>query len=94
MARDVIVPKAEEMILHDEELMVLAELAVEERYMIVLKRVARTFADNMAKASFRLKAEDPNFAIKHTRYFEQAVGMKILIDLIEGSRKKVDEKER
>jgi hypothetical protein len=84
------VPLSEEILTQEDEILVLAELSRDEKYMSVLKRVARRFADNLSKSAFRLKAESPNFAILHTRYFEQAVGMQFLISLIEKAAKKVD----
>ena len=87
------IPLPQEVILPDEELFVLAEIAKNESYMVVLKRLARAYSDNMAKAAFRLKAEDPHMAIKHTRYFEQAVGMNLLIRIITESVAKLEKRE-
>lgn len=87
-----IIPKPTELVFPDEELSVLAEIAQNEKYMVVLKRVARAYSDNMAKAAFRLKAEDPQMAIKHTRYFEQAVGMQLLVNLIKEAAQRLDKR--
>jgi hypothetical protein len=72
-----------------DELEVLAELSGTV-YFQVLKRVARRYAENLKNLSFSLREEDPQFAIKHTRYVEQAVGMQLLIKAINDAKKEVE----
>jgi len=71
-----------------EELEVLSELRDSVQF-DVLKRVARRYAENLKSLSFTLREEDPHFAIKHTRYVEQAVGMNLLIKMVEDARKQI-----
>lgn len=58
-------------------------------YFKVLKRVARRYTEQMKNKSFTLKEEDPNFAVRHTRFVEQAVGMNLMIKIIEGAGKEL-----
>ena len=67
------------------ELELLAQLSDTE-YFVVLKRLVRRYVENMKSLSFSLREEDPQFAIKHTRYVEQAVGMEMLIKAIADAR--------
>lgn len=71
-----------------EELEVLARFAESIEFQ-VLKRVARRYTENLKTQSFTLREEDPQFAIKHTRYVEQAVGMGLLIKAVEAARKEL-----
>jgi hypothetical protein len=71
-----------------EELEVLAKFADSIEFQ-VLKRVARRYTENLKTQSFTLREEDPQFAIKHTRYVEQAVGMGLLIKAVEAAQKEL-----
>lgn len=71
-----------------EELQVLAELAGMVHF-TVLKRVARRYTENLKTQSFTLREEDPNFAVKHARYVEQAVGMNLLLKVIAGAEREL-----
>jgi len=86
--QDDILPTPGEVKTPMEELEVLAELRESVQFQ-VLKRVARRYAENLKSLSFTLREEDPHFAIKHTRYVEQAVGMNLLIKIIENARKEI-----
>lgn len=76
-----------------EELEVLSRFRESVEFQ-VLKRVARRYAENLKSLSFTLREEDPHFAIKHTRYVEQAVGMNLLIKMVEDARKEIAELEK
>lgn len=71
-----------------EELEVLAKFADSIEFQ-VLKRVARRYTENLKTQSFTLREEDPQFAIKHTRHVEQAVGMGLLIKAVEAAKKEL-----
>lgn len=71
-----------------EELEVLARFADSIEFQ-VLKRVARRYTENLKTQSFTLREEDLQFAIKHTRYVEQAVGMGLLIKVVEAAQKEL-----
>lgn len=90
--KDDILPTPEDVITPAEELEVLAELKATV-YFTVLKRVARRYVENLKNKSFTLASEDPNLAIKHTRHVEQAVGMQLLIRIIEGASRELAQKE-
>lgn len=83
--RSDILPMPEKIKTPHEELQVLAEMS-NSQYLIVLKRVARRYTENLKTQSFTLREEDPHFAVKHARYVEQAVGMNLLIKIIEGAQ--------
>ena len=91
--RDSILPLPEKIRTPVEELEVLAELEGTV-YFQVLKRVARRYTENLKTQSFTLNASDPNFALKHTRFMEQAVGMNLLIKAIEIARKQLNEEDK
>ena len=76
-----IMPLPEKIKTPREELEAMAQLA-DTVYFKVLKRVARRYVENLKNQSFTLREEDKDFAIKHTRYVEQAVGMQLLIKII------------
>jgi hypothetical protein len=86
--RDDILPSPEEVKTPMDELEVLAEFS-DSVYFQVLKRVARRYVENLKNQSFTLREEDPQFAIKHTRYVEQAVGMQLLIKIITEAKKEM-----
>ena len=87
--KDEILPSPEKVRTPLEELQVLSELS-NTVYFQVLKRVARRFAENLKNMSFTLREEDPQFAIKHTRYVEQAVGMNLLLKAISDAKKEIE----
>lgn len=89
MADEKVIKQPEAIKLPIEELRVLAELADSQTF-IVLKRLARRYTDNLKSLSFTLREEDPHFAIRHTRYVEQAVGMSLLIKAIEEAKKQLN----
>lgn len=74
------------------ELQLMANF-VDKQEFLILKRWARRYAEQMKNKSFTLREEDPQFAIKHTRYVEQAVGMQILIKLIAGAAAELEKLE-
>jgi len=82
--KDGILPLPEKIKTPIEELEVLSELE-NTVFFQVLKRVARRYTEHLKSQSFTLDATDPNFQVKHTRYVEQAVGMNLLIKIIENS---------
>lgn len=88
--RDEILPKPEQVKTSLEELEFLARLSGSTEF-VILKRVARRYAENLKNLSFTLAEEDPHFAIKHTRYVEQAVGMNLLIKIVAEAKKKLEE---
>lgn len=94
MKKKSIIPKAEKIKTPEDELLVLSELSMNETYMTVLKRAVRRYAELLRNRSFRLTPEHPHFAITHTRYYEQANGMQILIDLIEKSPNELAKREK
>lgn len=69
-----------------EELEILSAFA-DSDYFVVLNRVARRYADTLKSQAFRLDPLDPNFKTKHTQYFEQAVGMMILLKYVEQAKR-------
>lgn len=71
-----------------EELEVLSVFADTQAFTI-LKRVARRYAENLKTFAFSLDPTDPQFAVKHTKYREQAVGMQILIKIIAEARAEI-----
>lgn len=87
--KDEILPKVEQVKTSQEELEYLAKFSGSTEFAI-LKRVARRYAENLKNLSFTLPEEDPYFAIKHTRYVEQAVGMNLLIKIVTDARKQLD----
>lgn len=91
--RDDILPMPEKVKTPIEELEVLADLEGTV-YFQVLKRVARRYTENLKTQSFTLNASDPNFAVKHTRFVEQAVGMNLLIKVVEAARKQLNEEDK
>ena len=89
-----IVPKPVKIQTPLAELQLMANFAGSREF-IIIKRWARRYAEQMKNKSFTLREEDPQFAIKHTRYVEQSVGMQILVRLIagaEGELEKLEEK--
>lgn len=93
MSEDDIVPRPVKIQTPLAELQVMANFADTTEFKI-LKRWARRYAEQMKNKSFSLREEDPQFAIKHTRYVEQAVGMQILVRLVEGAAAELEEMER
>lgn len=83
-----LIPLPEEIKTPKEELAVLAELQ-NTVYFKVIKRVVRRYEENLKNQSFTLREEDPHFAIKHTRYVEQAVGMNLLLKVVESAAKEL-----
>lgn len=92
MKKDELIPRPEEVKTPLAELRVMANGA-NSTFFQVQKRWARRYAEQLKNKSFRLSAGDPKFATKHTEYLHQAVGMELLIRLIEGASKKIDETE-
>lgn len=90
--RTELLPSPEKVKTPHEELQVLAEMAGSQ-YLTVLKRVARRYTENLKTQSFTLREEDPHFAVKHARYVEQAVGMNLLIKIIEGAQGELNKME-
>ena len=86
--RDEILPKPELIKTPQEELEILAA-GSESTFFIVIKRVARRYAEQLKNLSFTLDETDPHFAIKHTRYVEQAVGMNLLIKIVNDAKKQL-----
>jgi len=86
--RDSLIPMPEKIKTPIEELEVLARFADSIEFQ-VLKRVARRYTENLKTQSFTLREEDLQFAIKHTRYVEQAVGMGLLIKVVEAAQKEL-----
>jgi len=75
-----------------EELEMLAELS-DTPHFSILKRAVRRYIESLKNLSYTLREEDPQFAIKHTRYAEQGVGMGIMIKLVEGAKEELEKME-
>ena len=84
-----LIPKPQDVKTPEGELQVMADFAETEAFNI-LRRWARRYAEKLKNQAFRLNEEDSNFAIKHARYGQQAVGMEILIRFVEGASKELD----
>jgi len=84
-----LIPKPKEIKTDIAELEAMANFAQTQNF-VVLKRWARRYTEKLMQQSFRLNEEDPYLAVKHARYVEQAVGMEILIRLVEDSSKKME----
>lgn len=82
----------EQVRLPEDELEALAELS-DTIHFQVLKRVARRYTENMKNQAFTLNSSDPNLAIKHSRLVEQAVGMNLLVRIIEQARTQLNREE-
>lgn len=90
--RSDLLPTPEKVKTPHEELQVLAEMS-NTVYFTVLKRVARRYTENLKTQSFTLREEDPHFAVKHARYVEQAVGMNLLLKIIDGAQAELNKME-
>jgi len=60
----------------------------------ILKRFANRYIDNLRKISFKLLQSDANFIVKHTELTGQALGIRVLMRMVEeaGTRKEREEK--
>ena len=65
-----------------DELITLAEIADNEKYMTVLRRVARRLIENLRNQAFTLNEKDNFFPLRHTEYRNQAIGADTLVKLI------------
>ena len=90
--RDEILPKPELIKTPIEELEVLAA-GSDTTFFVVLKRVARRYAEQLRNLSFTLDETDPHFVVKHTRYVEQAIGMNLLIKIVNDAKKELAQAE-
>lgn len=88
-----ILPQVETVKTPYDELQILAGGA-DSTFFVVLKRAARRYIENLKNQSYLLREEDPHFAIKHTRYTEQGVGIGLLIKVVEGAKARLEEFEK
>lgn len=88
MKKDDVIVRPEEVKSTLEELEMLATLADSNEF-VILKRVARRFAEQYKELSFRLDENDLAFKKKHTSYYERAAGMHLLLRFVEEARRKV-----
>lgn len=73
-----------------EELELMANFK-ESNEFVVLKRWSRRYISNLRRVSFKLTEQDPHYlAIRHAELAGQALGIKTLIKMIEGSGKKLE----
>ena len=76
-----------------EELEVLARLKNTVEWAIV-KRMANRYIQNLRKASFKLDERDPGYlAARHAEFAGQALGIRILIKMVDESGKKMEKME-
>jgi Holliday junction resolvasome RuvABC ATP-dependent DNA helicase subunit len=76
-----------------EELEVLANLKDTVQWAIV-KRIAQRYINRIKSASFKLTEENPKYlAARHAEFAGQALGIKMLIRMIDNSGKKLEEVE-
>ena len=90
MSKEKIIPLPEKIVTEASELMVLADLARNETYMTLLRRVARKYAEILRNQSYVTAPEHPHLAILHTRYFERIKGIEIFLGLIEKAPKELE----
>lgn len=77
-----------------DELEVLAKLKDSVEWAVV-KRIALRYIGNLRRASFKLSEMDKDYlAIRHTEFVSQALGIKSLIKIVEGSGKKLERMEK
>ena len=75
------------------ELEALSRLNSSVEWMIV-KRLAQRYVNNLRKASFKLTEENPTYlAARHAEFAGQALGIKMLIRMVDDAGKKRDKLE-
>lgn len=77
-----------------EELEVLSQLKESVGWAIV-KRISQRYIRRLEKTSFKLTEENPNYlAVRHAEFAGQALGIKMLIRMIDESGKKLEKLEK
>ena len=77
-----------------QELEVLATLKDSVQW-AVFKRLAMRYIANIRRASFKLTEQDPNYlAARHAEFAGEALGIKMIIRLVEESGKRLSKMER
>jgi hypothetical protein len=77
-----------------EELEVLSSLKDSVQWAIV-KRIAQRYISRVKSASFKLTEEKPQYlAVRHAEFAGQALGIKMLIRMIDESGKKLESEEK
>ena len=84
-----VIPKVEEIKTPAAELQVMANLAGTTQFSI-LKRWVRRYTDNLRTKAFRLNPADKDFAFKHQSYFQQAIGMEVMLRAVENAQNELD----
>ncbi len=87
--RNDVMPMPEKIRTPREELEMMVAFS-DTPHFVILKRMARRYIEELKNRSYTLREEDPHFAINHTRYAEQGVGMGLLIKFVEGARKELE----
>ena len=91
MAKQEVIPSQVKVKTPVEELRILATLAQDENYMVVLRRMARRYIEMLRNSAFHLNEKDSHFNLDHAELRNQAVGINNFIALIEYSIKKLNE---
>jgi hypothetical protein len=76
-----------------EELEFLDRLKESVEWAIV-KRVAQRYIGNLRRIAFNVPATDPNGSIKQAELQGEARGIKKLIEVVDNSGKKIEEREK
>lgn len=77
-----------------EELEVLVRLKESVEWVIV-KRIAARYIQNLRMASFKLTEENPAYlAARHAEFAGQALGIRMLIRMVDESGKKLEKEEK
>lgn len=76
-----------------EELEVLARLKETVEWAI-FKRLTNRYIHNLMRISFKLVEGDPNFSSRHAELAGRALGLKIIIRIVERAGRKLEELEK
>lgn len=77
-----------------EELEILLRLKDSTEW-VIFKRLALRYIGNLRRASFKLSEVDPHYlAVRHAEFAGQALGIKMLIRIVEDSGKKLKKNEK